>query len=145
MKLKDKCTLGVRSFGFNLFRSLKDIEVPDPAPRRSVDEMLFNPDMDKSLFDQVFSVDPDSKLPVGDLAMFVNENTHPDIKRFIELNLLKPYDVNADSSGDFSSLSDDDIIEFTRGVDESVVSYRDRIFNVIRNERVNVQKPASET
>lgn len=144
MRLQDKCTLGARSFGFNLFRSLRDIEVSDPSPRRSVDELMFNPGMDKSLFDEVFSVDPDSKLPVGDLAMFVNENTHPDIKRFIELNLLKPYDVKSDSSGDFSSLSDDDIVEFTRGVDESIISYRDRILNVIRNERVNVQKSASE-
>lgn len=113
-------------------RELQDREYPAPEFVRPDVE---NVDPQRSLFDIVFSVDPVTGLPEGDVAMFLNKNVNPDIKRFIELNLHSPVTVSGDAAGDFSGLSDDDILQFTRGNDESYSSYRSRVYDSLMADR----------
>lgn len=132
MQVHEKSCLGVKVYGFNQFRNLKGVEysVPDYEPLQEV-----NVDPNQSLFDLVFSINPDTKLPDGDIAMFMNDNTNPDIRRFIELNLHTPQVVDGDSAGQFSELDDDTIMELQRGQYESISSYRSRLFDYIKSQR----------
>lgn len=137
MKLHEVSVVGRKCYGFNLYRDLVDVDFPNPED--PVVEQSVNQNMDKSLFDLVFSVDPCSGLPVGDLAMYMSENTSPEVKRFIELNLHKPYDVSSDTSGK-KGLTDDDVAMYMRDSDESISAYRMRMFNVVRENQVSENK-----
>lgn len=131
-KLKEFSAIGHRLSGFNMYRDIaeRDIEVGKPFEFVEVE----NTDMNKSLFDLVFSVNPITKLPVGDIAMLLGDQVNPDIKRFIELNLMNPNGLDSDSAGEFSALDDDTIADFMRNPNESLGEYRDRMFQVLRDE-----------
>lgn len=116
------------AFGFNMFRSLFDAEFVDL--RDEVKEKSFDPSMEKSLFDQIFTVDPVTGLPQGDLAIFMSENTSPEVKRFIEMNLHQPYNVDGDTSGR-QGLSDDDVAAYMRDSSESVRDYAARMLDEV--------------
>lgn len=132
MKLNSFSPNGHRVFGFAMSCSLANLDfepiVHTPEPEVEVS------DMNKSLFDLIFSVDPRTNLPIGDAAFYLGAETNPDVKRFIELNLHSPVDVKSDTSGDFESLTDDDIIELTRSHNESIESYRSRVFSYIKKD-----------
>lgn len=132
MKINEISSIGNRCFGFVMSRSLSDCTFPD-SEDYVCSEYSEKSDLNNSLFDLVFSVDPRSNLPVGDVAMYMSENTSPDVKRFIELNLHNPVDSGVSASGDFSSLSDDDIISMTRDKNESISSYRNRMIEYIKS------------
>lgn len=138
MQVHEMSCLGVKVYGFNQFRSLKGVEYPIPEyePLQEV-----NIDPNQSLYDLVFSVNPETNLPDGDIAMFMNENTNPDVRRFIEMNLHSPQVIDGDSAGQFSELDDDVLITLSRGQYESISSYRSRLFEYIKsqNEVKNVE------
>ena len=85
------------------------------------------------LFDVVFGVDPRTKLPSGDLAMFMGDNVSPEVRDFISKNLMKPFDSN-ESGGKYDGLNDDDISLYTRGHDESLESYRSRMYDIVKSQ-----------
>lgn len=66
----------------------------------------------------------DSGLPAGDLALYLGENCNPEVRDYIQKNIL----VNV-SSPDLQTadLDDDVIMNLTRGVDESRQDYIARI------------------
>lgn len=134
MKLHENNVVGYKCYGFNLYRNLINVDFPDPVD--PVSEVSVDSDMNKSLFDLVFTVDPVSGLPVGDLAMYMSNNTSPEVKRFIELNLHTPYDISGDTSGK-EGLTDDDVAMYMREPDESISAYRQRMFDIIKNNRPN--------
>lgn len=141
MKISDISLLGRRAFGFNMYRDLN----PEIAECEEVADVPVVVDPNKSLFDIVFSVDPRTNLPVGDLAQYMNDNTDPSIRRFIEMQLHSPLQSTGDAHGDLSALSDDDIVEFMRQPDESITSYRDRMFEVIKfRSQLNADGGTSE-
>lgn len=89
---------------------------------------------DSQLLDYIYAVDPVSGIPQGDLAIYLGDKANPEIKSFIELNLLKPIEspeglshLPTDVTNQFKSLSDDDIAFFSRNHDESKEEYSDRI------------------
>lgn len=97
----------------------------------------------QQLLDLIFGVDEVTGLPVGDLSYYLGENTNPEVKRFIELNLLSE---NADS-GSLSlptdvmnkmreTITDDDIARFSRCKDESKEDYACRINDFFNQERL---------
>lgn len=95
--------------------------IPDPAPVK--DDSDF-----QRVLDAIFSVDPVSGLPISDISYYMSPNGDPVIRDWLMNNLLKP---RASASGQTLDGDYDDVIkEFSRGVDESVDSYRERMFNI---------------
>lgn len=143
MKLHETSLLGRRCYGFNIYRDLVDVDFP--AGSFPVQDAVEDTDMKQSLFSVIFSVDPLTKLPSTDIANYLASSTRPEVKLFIEQNLMKPFSVQSDGSGQFSGLSDDDIAEFTRGASESVSAYRDRITNALLSERARSLSNSSKS
>lgn len=121
--------IGNRAFGYNLYRSLVDVDYPTPPVVENPIPEDNSPE--SSLLSMIFEVNPVTLLPSGDIAMFLSDKVHPDVKRFIETQLFTPSSITGDSSGDFSALSDDDILEFTRGRDESSTAYAHRVRDLL--------------
>lgn len=130
-----------RSLGFRDFEGLKDCtfyssekcEVSIPSNSLKGEE----------LFNVIFSVDPITGLPQGDLAVFINENTSPEVKQYITQNLMLDVSSSAAPSvmaKDLSSLDDDMINQLSRGSNESLSDYRDRMINFVKSQRDDVQK-----
>lgn len=92
-------------------------------------------DKNQQLLDIIFTNDPVTGMPTGDLALFTNEKANPEIKRFIELNLLhENHEVGSslnlpdDIANKFrGTITDDDIAQFSRNHDESREDYANRM------------------
>lgn len=106
---------------------------------------------DNTLLDLIFSVDPVSGLPQGDLAVFMGDNANPEIKLFIQQNLMNENpDINGlenlptDVTNKFRSLSDDDIATFSRNNNESREEYAYRLRAFFAAERAKRAKDAAD-
>ena len=66
-------------------------------------------DMDRIL-KEIYSVDENSGLPIGDLAFYLSPDGNPQIKAWLENNLLKPRAAARGTSVD--GVTDDMIAEF---------------------------------
>lgn len=92
-------------------------------------------DKNQQLLDFIFTNDPVTGMPTGDLALFTNEKANPEIKRFIELNLLhenpevgSSLNLPDDIANKFrGTITDDDIAQFSRNHDESREDYANRM------------------
>ena len=96
------------------------------------------PEIDKdvnSLLNYIFGTDPNSGLPVGDLSIYLGKKCNPQVKEFIQANLMlenaQP-DVSINMPDDVvnkfrSVISDDDIAFFSRNHGESREEYSDRL------------------
>lgn len=101
--------------------------------------MFINPEKedtvhsDEQLLDYIYAVDPVTALPSGDLSVYLGDKANPEIRQYIEMNLLQPSNVDKGSSlptditNKFKSVSDDDIAFFSRSKSESREEYADRI------------------
>lgn len=120
----------VRVRGFREYDSYMDIVDqfidPDPTPEPDIKETPLD-----VIFAQVFSVNPRTKLPDGDIAVFMNENTHPEVRDFIAKNLMNPNAFEADSSI-VDGLTDDDIVRYSRKSGESNSDYARRLYDSIK-------------
>ena len=101
-------------------RSIEYIDNPKVVNRQDVN------DKDKALLDLIFSRDTVNGIPCGDLAIYLGDKANPEVKRFIEMNLLQPsvdtggVDMSTEMTNQIrSSITDDDIARFSRGRDES--------------------------
>lgn len=74
----------------------------------------------------IFAVDEFTRLPKGDLALYLGDNCNPSVREYIEKNLLQS--VQSENL-QTSELEDDTILKLTRGVDESRRDYVARINN----------------
>ena len=90
---------------------------------------------DNQLLDYIFGLDPVTQLPVGDLSIYLGDKANPEVRQFIELNLLQE---RSDEKGLFSFpdevvnkyksvITDDDIVAFTRNHGETREEYADRM------------------
>lgn len=130
--------LGIMAFGFNLTRALANVDYPEPEVVER--EKPFDSSMEKSLFEQIFSVNPVTGLPQGDLAIYMSEKTSPEVKRFIEMNLHQPYDVDGDTSGR-QGLTDDDVVAYMREMGESTHAYARRMFDEVMKAKPQENDP----
>lgn len=85
---------------------------------------------DTSLLSAIYSLDPITNAPTGDIACYVSDKTSPDVKRFILDNLMR--DVSSDAMPAVSGLSDDEILTYQRGRDESRDAYAIRLSEYAR-------------
>lgn len=106
------------------------------------------PDVNKSLLDLIYGADPNTGLPVGDIAMYLSDKTNPQVRQFIELNLMHE---NSDGKSQLSipqdvlnsmkkTVTDDDIAYFSRGGDESREQYAVRMRKYFDDQRILNQK-----
>lgn len=71
------------------FNVVNDVVDPEFVPTES--EL-------NNILKEIFSVDPVSGLPVGDLAYYLSPNGNPQVKEWLETNLLKPRAASVGSS-----------------------------------------------
>ena len=77
---------------------------------------------------EIFSVDPISGFPKGDIQYYLSKDGNPDVKRWIENNLLTPRVARGKSTPE--GVTDDMIAEMSRQRDESVEAYSLRLQSI---------------
>ena len=88
----------------------------------------------KQVLDEIFAVDLVSGFPKGDIQYFLSKDGNPQVKAWLESNLLQPRAMSSGSS--VEGVTDDMIAEFSRQPGESTVSYAARLAS-IRDEAIN--------
>lgn len=100
------------------------------------------PEKGQELFDTIFAINPLTRLPDGDIAVFMNENTSPEVRQYIQQQLMSALPQDAE----MPSISDKDMEafggadgfdNFRRGENESLSDYRDRVIKFLQD----VEKP----
>lgn len=99
---------------------------------------------DNALLDYIYGINPETGLPNGDLAFYLGSDTRPEIRTFIEKNLLvdmsnlgkSPLDLPTEVVNKMRSvITDDDIAHFSRNHGETREEYASRIKVWLENER----------
>lgn len=109
--------------------------------RRSVDNV---PDYVMSESDlqivltEIFSVDPDTGFPRGDIAYFLSKDGNPQVKAWLESNLLSPRAKQTGTSLD--GVTDDFIAEYARNDGESVADYALRLRGYYDSAQAEIEK-----
>lgn len=125
----------------------KELKVKEP------EQPEINKDV-QSLLDYIFGTDPNSGLPVGDLAIYLGKKCNPQVKEFIQQNLMlenptpdSAFNMPTEVVNRFRSvITDDDIAFFSRNSGESREEYSDRLrlyFNDQKKLRSEQRKQAS--
>lgn len=103
----------------------------------------------KPILDEIFSVDPITGNPRGDIAYFLSKDANPQVKAFIESAL---FSQRVDESlRDPEKYSDDLILEYSRNDNESVkdyasrlASYRDEAVKAYEKAKFEIENPNPE-
>lgn len=107
-------------------RNRSELQIDDAIlkARQKVVEGIKSVHIEKEPLLSIIYACDDSGLPAGDLSLYLGENCNPDVRDYIQKNIL----VNV-SSPDLQTadLDDDVIMNLTRGVDESRHEYIARI------------------
>jgi hypothetical protein len=125
--MKPNNLLGKRVYGFREYAALRNV---DEIPMSPLVRKPENSESNSQILDLIYSVNPRTKLPDGDIAMFMSENTSPEVAQFIKSNLMSPHDTGGDN-GSYDGLDDDSIARYTRGANESVQDYKKRMYDVV--------------
>lgn len=103
----------------------------------------------KPILDEIFSVDPITGNPRGDIAYFLSKDGNPQVKAFIESALFSQR--SDDSLRDPENFSDDLIVEYSRKDNESVkdyasrlASYRDEAIKAYDKAKFEIENPKPE-
>lgn len=99
-----------------------------PSPESQLDLIL----------NEIFSVDPVSGMPKGDIAYYLGENGNVQVREWIKNNLLQPRSVL--TGADPQRVSDDLIAEFSRGADETNEAYAMRLSSIRSEAEENLRK-----
>ena len=113
---------------------------PLPLKRLHNDSDVVN--IDSALLSYIFGNDPETGAPIGDLSVYLGDKASPEIKLYIEQNLLQPNMDNSSLSLPTdvinkmrSVITDDDIAYFTRNDKETREEYADRLRYYFDSER----------
>lgn len=94
------------------------------------------------ILDLIFTVDPLTGYPTGDISMYMSDKTSAEVREFISQNLMRKIDddgsildLPSDVREKFRELPDDLITELSRDRFESVESYEERISEFLKKER----------
>ena len=93
----------------------------DPAPEVRTEDDL------SRVLDSIFSVDPDSGLPMTDVSYYLSRNANPTVREWLINNLMKP---RAASRVQTEGVDDDMLVEFSRIPGETNEQYSQRIYNL---------------
>lgn len=115
----------------SLLSRLSTNVVADEDIEKDPDYVMPDSELDRVL-SEIFSVNPRTGLPYGDLSYFLSPNGNPTIKAWLENNLLKPrFGERLKTEG----ITDDMIEEYSRGADESVKDYETRLFGIFADAK----------
>ena len=126
-----------RAFGHLEFQPFRELIAKEKVSLNAFDRDSIDIDSQsdrESLFDKIFSVDPVTGLPCGDVAVFMSQNTSPEVKMFIQSQLMTDFSSVSENKN-YDGISDDDIAAFGRGKDESLSSYRHRIVDFVKSQQ----------
>lgn len=94
----------------------------------------------KAVLDEIFAVDPRSGFPKGDIAYFLSKDGNPEVKAWLESNLLQPRrQVSATPEG----VTDEVIAEFSRQPGEEPLDYAARLAS-LRDEAMKNYEEAKQ-
>lgn len=113
-------------FDYNHAYRMKSIIDGAVTPPHSDKEIFVDPSSKDSFIRLVYSSDPVSGLPTGDLSYLVSDKANPEVKQWILDNImidLSSAKIPAAPDG----LSDEDIISLSRDPREDIRSYLDRV------------------
>lgn len=91
---------------------------------------------------EIYSVDELTGLPKGDFAYYLSPDGNPQVKAWLEANLLKPRAVKQGTS--IEGVTDDMLAEFAKGRDESVDAYRERLTGIYNDSVAEIEKLKNE-
>lgn len=114
----------------------KELKIVEPSCPEVSDDV-------RQLLDYIFGTDPNTGLPTGDLAIYLGKDSNPQVRDFIERNLMienpsnkGSFDLPTDVVNRFRSvITDDDIAFFSRNGNETREEYSDRLKLYFKNER----------
>lgn len=90
-----------------------------------------------AVLQEIFSVDPVSGLPKGDIAYFLSKDGNPQVKAWLETNLLQPRrQVAAKPEG----VTEELIVEFSRQPGESNLDFASRLASIRDEAMENIKK-----
>lgn len=108
-----------------------DVDWDEPEPI-APENTLMTSEL-KEVLDEIFSVDPVTGNPRGDIQYFLSKDGNPQVKAWLETNLLSPR--RSESGYDSKQFDDDIIAEFARNDGESVKDYSARLAS-LRDEAI---------
>lgn len=104
-----------------------------------VDPEYVAPDSDLDrIIKEIFAVDPVSGLPKGDLAYYLSPDGNPQVKQWLERNLLQPRVKSSGSS--VEGVTDDLLVEYARKQGESVSDYSLRLKGYYDSATAEIEK-----
>lgn len=133
--------MGDRALGFPEYRALKGRIFQEPIVEVKKSDVV---PPQEELFNQIFSINPKTNLPDGDIAIFMSQNTSPEIKDFIQRNLMSPIDLENDGAK-YDGLDDDTLAQYTRDANESVTDYRNRMYREVYSQYLERKKAAEQS
>ena len=120
------------------FACFSQLDLSDEGRNFPVDP---KPELDQSqlkcVLDEIFSVDPISGFPKGDIQYYLSSEGNPQVKQWLENNLLKP---RMSGNQSLEGLTDDLIVEFSRKADESVSDYQSRLTSLYDSAKAEYEK-----
>ena len=122
-----------------LYKYMSQIQALDNDPCVIVPDKEIRSDSDlERVLSSIFEVDPKSGLPMTDVQYYLSPNGNPQVRDWLINNLMKP----RRDAGQYSTehLTDDMIVEFSRGVGETLEDYRERIHNLGEEAKANYEK-----
>lgn len=91
----------------------------------------------KRVLDEIFAVDPESGLPKGDIQYWLSSEGNPQIKQWLENNLLKPRSKSSGTS--IEGVTDDMIVEMSRKAGESADEYSTRLASIYESAKAEFE------
>lgn len=91
-------------------------------------EMILDDSDMMNILREIYSVDERSGFPKGDLAYYLSPDGNPQIKNWIETNLLRPRSIATSTS--IENVTDDMIAEYAKKKGETADEYRDRLYGI---------------
>lgn len=134
-----KSKIGKRAFGYIQFQALKDIE-----PIIKASEPVMKEQDNEQLFDQIFTVNPRTLLPDGDIAVFMSENTSPEVRNYISNMLMNPLPDDASALPSGYDIDEETLVGLTRRSSETFNDYRSRVVSFLEKQKNEVEKQKNE-
>lgn len=91
----------------------------------------------QAILNEIFTVDPVSGFPRGDIQYYLSKDGNPQVKQWLESHLLQPRMTGNQTPKD---VSDDMIVEMSRQRDESVEDYQLRLTSIYDSAKADYEK-----
>lgn len=118
------------------FACFQGIDVNLKSPAKVIKESIDDSELGKVLR-EIFSVDPETGQPRGDIQYWLSSEGNPQIKQWLENNLLKPRAKQSGTS--IEGVTDDLIVEMSRKADESPDAYASRLASLYESAKAEYE------